>query len=247
MSKVLTITREPTGTILREARESFELSREEVAARTKVPLSYVVLLEEGVSEAGSGMDAYTKIYLKAYAKFLGLDPAIMVQSFAIESQRANDRHRPPSTRRHPLTAVPGKAMASGPRIVRIVVGILIVLGVIAFFISQIRDLIAPPAITILSPKDGTVTTDPAITIEGRTEPEVSLLVNGTAVGVGDDGRFTDSMDLQEGLNVIRIVGTRKHSKEMVVERRVIVEPKEQKAAMAGEEVFELDQQTTTIE
>lgn len=239
MNDTLTIINEPTGAVLRETRERLSLTRDEVAVRTNIPLSYVGLLEDGGNATGSGMDAYTRIYLKAYAKFLGLDAAAMMTAFAAETARARQMHRPASTRRHPITAVSGKEMASAPRIIRRVIGVLVVGAVIAFFGSQLVKLVSPPSITILSPKDGMVTSDPTVAIEGRTEHEVSLTINGKPVNVDGDGRFTDSMDLREGVNLIRVIGTRKHSKEMIVERRVIVQPKERKAAVLDEQMFEL--------
>jgi hypothetical protein len=91
-------------------------------------------------------------------------------------------------------------------------------------------MMAPPSITLTAPSDGLVTTDKTLTVQGRTEREVTLLVNGEPVHIDSEGNFSDDLDLRDGLNVIRVVAIRKHGQEAEIVRRVIVNPSERPTA-----------------
>src|SRR5688500_3343521 len=63
---------ESVGALLRQAREEAGLSLTTVSARTKIPERYLAQFEQN-GVGGPQEDVYSKIYLKAYAKFLGFD------------------------------------------------------------------------------------------------------------------------------------------------------------------------------
>jgi hypothetical protein len=109
---------------------------------------------------------------------------------------------------------------------------LVVLGLGVYFALEIKKIIAPPQISLAAPQDGLVTTERSLVIEGRTEREVSLRINGKPVSPDGNGNFRDTLELQEGLNLITVVGAKKHSKEMAVTRRIIVMPKQRPTAAA---------------
>lgn len=222
---------ESVGALLRQAREEAGLSLAAVANRTKIPERYLAMFE---SEGRGALpdDVYAKIYLKAYGKFLGFDTPTLVELYRKERVRLAPPERKTAPRRHPTTTVPASAMVVTPKLIQAIFLGLIVLGLVAYFAFEIKKIIAPPRISLTSPADGLVTTERDLVIEGRTEPEVALSVNGKPVSLDADGNFHDTLDLQEGLNVITVVGAKKHSKEMSVTRRIIVSPKEWPTAAA---------------
>ena len=76
---------ESVGALLRQAREESGLSRTAVASRTKIPERYIAQFEEGPT-VGAAEDVYTKIYLKAYAKFLGFETATLIELYRNDAQ-----------------------------------------------------------------------------------------------------------------------------------------------------------------
>lgn len=92
------------------------------------------------------------------------------------------------------------------------VGILL-LGVIGMLMPE-----APMTeLTVISPKDGTTVQGVKnITVEGRTEPNATVTVNGKNVTVGPDGNFTYNVSLKQGKNEI-IVEAKAPNKEGVME------------------------------
>jgi transcriptional regulator with XRE-family HTH domain len=74
------------GERLRAAREEKELSPEQVATETRIPLNYVGALESGALDVFTS-DLHARGFLRNYASYLGLDPAQILVLY--ERQRGN--------------------------------------------------------------------------------------------------------------------------------------------------------------
>lgn len=79
-----------------------------------------------------------------------------------------------------------------------------------------------PLMEVTSPEDGreVVGDDSRLTIEGKTEEDVSVTVNGRFVVVGSDGSFRYTMNLSEGETTLNIVATDVAGNKSQIERRV---------------------------
>lgn len=220
---------ESVGALLRQAREESGLSLATVAARTKIPERYLASFEEN-GHGGGQEDVYSKIYLKAYAKFLGFDTTTLIDLYKKERARVAPPERRAAPKKHPAASLPTSAMVVTPKLIHAALLGLVVVGIAVYFAFEVKKIIAPPEISLAAPQDGLVTTERSLVIEGRTEREVALRINGKAVSPDGDGNFKDMLDLQEGLNLITVVGAKKHSKEMTITRRIIVMPKQRPTA-----------------
>ena len=63
---------------------------------------------------------------------------------------------------------------------------------------------------------------PQTLIEGETEKETKLTVNGKDVMVNEAGRFSTEIDLNDGVNTIAVSVTKKHGKTTTITRHVVV-------------------------
>lgn len=99
------------------------------------------------------------------------------------------------------------------------------LVLLVYFGLNIRRALMPPALEISSPSADMVTLNRTVTVSGRTEPEVTLRVNGQLVTLDADGRFSTILYLEEGLNDVEAVAVKRYSKPQTVFRRVLVETK----------------------
>lgn len=225
---------ESIGALLRQSREEAGLSVRDVASRTKIPERYVAFFEADAHGELTD-DVYTKIYLKAYGKFLGFDTKTVLEHYRRERARvmAYDDARAPKNR-HPAENIPTSQLVVTPKLIQTALLAVVVLGIAGYFAFELKTIVAPPDIALAAPKDGMVTAERSITVEGKTESEVSLRINGKPVSIDNRGNFKDTLELQEGLNLITVVGAKKHSKEMMVTRRVIVTPKERPSALLPE-------------
>lgn len=92
---------------------------------------------------------------------------------------------------------------------------------VGFLLLGVIGMLMPEApateLTVISPKDGTTVEGVKnITVEGRTEPNAIVTVNGKNVTVGPDGNFTYNVSLKQGKNEIT-VEAKAPNKEAVME------------------------------
>ena len=221
------------GCILSRSREEIRRSIPEVAAELGVPERWVRLAE---ADRWSEMpdDAYSRIYLKSYCRRLGLDTAAMTGLYRQVRQRSGlSAKKPSGNRRHPTTAVPQWQLMVTSQVLRRSGAGLLSLGLVGYFWWAMAGIVTPPRIAVMSPADGFVTEESSVTLEGVTEAEVLLRINGKEVPPDGQGRFRDTLELADGLNTIQITGAKKHSRETTVIRRVIVQPSAQPTALLG--------------
>jgi hypothetical protein len=66
---------------------------------------------------------------------------------------------------------------------------------------------APLTLAIVTPENGHITNSLMLTVVGETTVGATVSVNGTSVGVGEDGAFSETISLEEGDNIITIIAT----------------------------------------
>ena len=58
-------------------------------------------------------------------------------------------------------------------------------------------------------------------VEGYVDNEATVYVNGTQVVVDEQNIFNSTIDLDKGLNIIRVEAERRYSKKALIERRIV--------------------------
>lgn len=66
----------------------------------------------------------------------------------------------------------------------------------------------PPNLTVSSPADGTTIYQLPVVVQGQTDKDTTVTVNGKAVTVEEDGSFTTSINVPQGENVIKVIASR---------------------------------------
>ncbi len=92
-------------------------------------------------------------------------------------------------------------MTSRRRIqIGLTVGLIVI--VIGFAASRFTTVIAGPSITITSPTDGAVLTDPTVTISGQAKRINKISLNDRAIFTDDMGNFNETLLLGEGYTIL---------------------------------------------
>lgn len=105
------------GDTLRDAREAEGMSLDEVAARTRVPIRHLRMIEQG-DYAGLPAATYSAGFVKSYARLLGLDAQALSDRFRGEIERETVRpyrpepYEPADPRRTPPWGVAALALAA---------------------------------------------------------------------------------------------------------------------------------------
>lgn len=96
-------------------------------------------------------------------------------------------------------------------------------AIIAYFAYHLVSLFSPPFLIVERPERDIITTDGTLALSGRTKKESHVFVNGREIAVSDAGVFSDTVVLQEGMNVIEFRSVNKFGKETMLVRRIVKE------------------------
>jgi cytoskeletal protein RodZ len=219
------------GDMLRSKREERGSTLEDVERATQVSKKYIAALEQN-DFMKLPEPVYAKRFARALAKHYQLDPNTVVENLLKEMTAAVEA---PAIS-HPTTFVQGRAMLSTPSIMKVILGGLAFLAVVGYFAVSVHRILKPPEVTLFSPQDDQMFGSSRVPLEGVTEPEVELTVNGEAVPTEADGSFKELLTLPPGVSDLRIAAKKRHSREREVYLKVVVEesaPADPNASASG--------------
>lgn len=206
------------GFILKEARISKNLSISEVEKETKIRAKFLEALEaDDYSRLPSV--SYAKGFVKNYSQFLGLDSGRVLAFFRRQTKDVPRSSILPKGVAEPLNTsffrlTPARFL--GMLLFILVVIFLIYLG------RQYYSLNTPPKVIIDAPKAQLVTTEHRVDVQGVTDPDATVMINGVSVLVRSDGKFFDQVTLETGVNHITIVATSRYGKTTTIIRDVVL-------------------------
>jgi cytoskeletal protein RodZ len=212
---------ETLGEKLRQHRETSGLSRAKAARLANISVSYIEKLENN-AYGSMPADIYAINIIKSYAELLRLNPAMVADLYQKEKILFL------KTRARKAQLVIGRLGRIlnnflNPRTLKYLITLSLLAAVLAYIGLEASKITAPPEVQIFSPEDNLVTTESQITIQGKTDKEVSVLVNNRPLLSDQAGNFSLALDLQKGLNIIKISASKKHSKETIIYKKIIVE------------------------
>jgi cytoskeletal protein RodZ len=79
-----------TGTRLKKARKSLGLSIEDIQDKSKIKKNYIKAMENDNFDKLPG-EVYTKVYIRGYAKIVGLDPQEILAEYANENGKNSNK------------------------------------------------------------------------------------------------------------------------------------------------------------
>lgn len=218
------------GESLRAARLGRGESIEDVERLTTVGKKFVTALEANDLKT-LPEPVYAKKFVKALAKHYGLDQETAAESLLREMAVATEA---PAAGR-PVNFIEGRRLAAQPILFKSVALGVLFLGIIGYFAYSVQSILKPPGVTLYSPHDDQVFPNGRVVLDGLTEPEVDLSVNGEAVLIEADGSFKDVLNLPPGVSHLRLAAKKKHSRVQEILLKVMVEePKVASATAVAE-------------
>ncbi len=206
------------GQILKENREAKLLTLDDVEKQTKIRKELLEALEA---------DNYSKLppstfvqgFIKNYGRYLNLNSEKLLAIFRRDFE----------AKKHPPMVLESFANPLGhsrfrltpPRILALAVSIIII-SFFAYLWFEYRQFIGAPNLEVSSPKDQMSVEIPAVTVDGKTDPEVRVTVNNQEITVDQNGHFHQDVKLSAPVNNISIVATGKFGQSAKVERTVVV-------------------------
>lgn len=204
------------GQNLKEVREAKFYTLEEVEKATKIRKELLEALEKG-DYVKLPPATFIQGFIKNYAKFLNLDSEKLLAIFRREY--AENKHQPyvMDAFSHPpneskLRITPGR-----------VIGGVISLIVLVFFVYlwfQYHQLAGSPNLSLSSPIDQYTASEHVVLVEGKTDPEVKVLINSTEVPVDGEGNFKEEINLSSQVTKIIVLAVSKFGQKIQLERTV---------------------------
>ena len=190
---------ETLGEKLKEARERKKIDPKEIEKITKIQAKYLLALENGQYEILPS-DVYTKNFLKIYSRILDLEFGPLFELYQKEREVYGDSQE----KKQNTSGAKPKVIVT-PQLVKIIsIGLTVVI-LLVYLGWGINKIISAPLLLVTSPEDRLITNLEFVKVEGRTEKEVSVTINNQEVLSDKNGYFEKTIDLQKGLNMIKIV------------------------------------------
>lgn len=204
------------GQLLRETRDSKNLSVKQVSNAIKIRESLLEALEKGEYTVFSS-DMHLKSFLRSYANYLGINEEKVMALYRRERQISftdDDKTSRKSNDSSPAVLIISK-MLNLKTLISVIA--LIALSVIVwFFYSQWKAFSQPPTLQINSPLQNDVVTTDSFVIEGFTDnPSVKVVLDGNEANfVSPDGKFRINAKFTEpGLKRFTIVARNEFNKQ----------------------------------
>jgi cytoskeletal protein RodZ len=208
------------GERLHQLREETRLDLADLAPQLKIPAKYLEAIEESRYQDLPGL-VYARNFVRLYASRMSLNLTTVMEKFEEEyaiMAKTRGIARPLMVQR---------AKTEAPwyrRHGRLLIAGAVIMIVLAYFGWQIWNLFTPPNLVIVRPATDVTTTESAITVSGISEGDAKVSINNAPIQINDRGEFSESIDLQRGLNTLKITAKKKYSRERVVYRNILVEP-----------------------
>ncbi len=206
------------GDALRAAREERGESAEDVERITRVGRKYLLAIESNDLKS-LPEPIYAKKFVRALAAHYGLDPGAAAESLLREMAASGG----PKVPQRPINFIEGRRLTAGPASFKTGLIGLVFLAILGYFAFSVYRIIKPPSLVLYSPHDGQAFPTSRVVLEGLTEPEVDLEINGEPVATNQDGSFKDVLNLPSGVSNLRLTAKKKHSRESLVFMKVVVE------------------------
>ena len=215
-SKKLSDTEPRLGAKLKEAREVFGIDLATASHAVRVPEKYLAALEKNRFADLPKAKIYRLSYVREYAKFLHLDENQMTDQFLKENGLKGVGVI------HPKKFVRNAPLFSFSILARNLLIASFILLFAGYFVFQVKRVLEPPKLSVYNPAEGITITAQSVNIQGATEKECQLAVNGQEIMLDEKGNFNLTLDLAEGLNTITITATKKHGKVSTITRHIVV-------------------------
>ncbi len=205
------ISQETLGEYLKAIREQLQLTLPEVAQKTGILEKFIVAIEHGQYQI-LPPDAYTIGFLKKLAGAYSISCEDLLEQFKKEKDLFLQTDREKVNVPKGLKALFAEFSVT-PKLISISAGLLLGVGAFAYVLIQVFSVNRTPELTILEPIPNTVLSGSSIAFKGKTEPGVSVSVNGQNVMVKPDGSFETTLGAAPGQKDFQVVATNKFGKE----------------------------------
>jgi cytoskeletal protein RodZ len=209
------------GERLVKLRSEKRITLSEASRGTKIQMKYLDSLENG-KYGKLPADVYVKGFLRSYGQYLGVDENYLIKLYERERDIHKNINRE-ETEKNFFKPVKFSSVIVNPKLL-LIVFIVFFVGLGFFYLyRELKIFISNPRLVVTSSGDNFSTEEKTVKIEGVTEKDSKLLINNQSVIVSEDGKFSEEVVLQNGINNIAIKAINRFDKTS--EKLITVEAK----------------------
>lgn len=202
------------GETLKSARERKNWTLATASERTNVRVDLLEAIESNAFDRFPARVVASGL-IHTYARELGL-PTETVLALFRRDHSAEEPTLPGTKRLFLLTDTPGRRRAV---ISALVIGILLAFFSYGGFVFYSFSL--APSLVVTAPNQDAHVQSPVV-LRGKTATDATVSIDGAAVGVNQDGLFTEQIELSPGPHVLTVKAMGRNGKERVVQVGVLV-------------------------
>lgn len=204
------------GQILKVKREEKEITLKKAAADLRIK-EYVLRSIEEEEWNNLPEPIFVAGFIKNYANYLGVDSkrALAFYRRGFDEKKYPRKKNPLGKSKNPLL--------TPKRFINLTFGLFIFLFVL-YLAIQYFSILSAPKLEIISPENDLQTAVPKVQIQGKTEKNSTVSVNGEFAAVDENGNFSKEVSLKEGKNTITIIASKKLSPKTEVSRVIRLNP-----------------------
>lgn len=206
--------------MLKEKRLAKGLTPQDIEHAIKIREKFILAIEaDNFRDLPS--PSYAKGFVRNYAEYLGLPTDSVMAFFRRQMTEAPKATLLPKGVSDPLNA-PFVKLTPGRFI-----GFLVTLLLVVFFVylgSQYVRIGQSPPLSVSAPVNQAIVSEQHVVVEGKTDSDATVMINGVSTVVRDDGRFYDQVAIDPGVNKIVITATSRFGKVTTITREVGYQP-----------------------
>lgn len=200
------------GEILESQRKARRISLKKASKDLRIAKEHLQALEaqdwQNLPEA-----PFVKGFIISYCRYLGLDPEKTLPLYRREYDERQFQKDPSfKDQKKRLYLTPARLINF--------IFFAALATFVAYLLIQYSSILSAPKLEINSPSDDENVTVPVIIIQGQTEEDTTVSVDGEFVPVDTNGDFSYQYSLEEGKNTIEIIASKRLSPKTKVERTV---------------------------
>ena len=207
--------KETLGQVFQRYRKGENLRIEKIERETKISKRMLLAVENDKYEDFPD-DLYARNIIKTYAQYLELDYNRLIVLYEEAISKIEDE-KPAKTKSKSV-----KVFLT-PNMIKIGIIALVVIILVSYLGWQVNHIFQPPQLVVFYPGEDLIVQDKYIDIKGSAEQEARVFINDKEVFLDKKGDFEATLDLQKGANTIKISAEKKHSREKVIYREVLVQ------------------------
>ncbi len=215
----------PTKTVgqrLKAVRLKRGLTLEQVEQLTKVRLKYLQALEDDRPDI-LPTEVYCLGFLRCYGEALGFNTKKLLDQYRQERGAIKSAKGPTNQVLAPAKQLSGPRFLLTPKTLFTAVSLCLVIGLVSYVAAGIHRFLAPPSLVVDEPKPDSRVTSSTIAVTGKTDPAVSLTINGELITVQTDGTFKRDIAVIPGLNALEFSAINRVGKETKFSRKVLAD------------------------